>query len=219
MYTTGSVPVHVASLKWQDYRGLGTGTVVYYNSDSVSELPIREIPEEIPSDIVAEPNYETGSYGVYGCTQTKMRNAFAKKKQGYLFFMTRYSGTNPEFLDDLMVTGFYHVSHIADSQKLHIRYLNEYSCISDKQCTAMRADEIHFVSVEDAYMVSPEKLEEWGASTRVTRQTKIALEEEQVQELLEYLRSKENKISEYKEITEDLMPDEDEEEDDEEDED
>jgi hypothetical protein len=50
----------VENAAWQDYRASNTGMVVFYSSDPVSEIPIREIPEDIPSDILPEPNYETG---------------------------------------------------------------------------------------------------------------------------------------------------------------
>lgn len=207
MFHTGVVPTHVGSIKWQDYRSGKSGMVVYYNTDPVAELPIREIPEEIPSAVIPEPNYETKTFGLYGCKHTKLRSAFVKKKTGYLFFMTRYSGTNLEFADDLMVTGFYHIKKSSDVQKLHIRYLNEYSCVNEEGCPALLADEVHFVSVEDAYMLTDDALEAMGNTTRITRQTKLYLEDEKVEELVSYLRSKENVVNVYSEETMRLMPD------------
>ncbi len=224
MFITGIVPTHVGSIPWQDYRGSKGGMIVYYNTDPVSELPIREIPEEIPSPVIADPNYETGTYGLYGCKHTKIRASFAKKKLSYIFFMTKYAGTKPEFMDDLMVTGFYRIRYSADAKKLHIRYLNEYSCVDENTCLAFRADEIHFVSVDDAFKITGEVLKSWDANQRVTRQTKIILEEDTAEELVEYLRSKENIYDLYKEETERLEPEisdyeaDDEEEDEEEDE-
>ena len=74
------------SVSWQDYRASQTAMVVYYGSDPVSEVPIREIPEETDSPVIPEPNYENQVYGFYGCIRPKIRNAFFKAKIRYLFF-------------------------------------------------------------------------------------------------------------------------------------
>ncbi len=209
----GTVPKHPASIPWQDYRGAETGMAVFYASDPVSELPIREVPEETPSEVLAEPNYETGTYGLYGCSRAKIRSSFVKSKLRYLFFMTKYAGTNAEHMDSLVVTGFYHIAQTANVQKLHIRYLSDYSCLTDDTCYALRADETHFLSIENAFVLTPEILKSWGYSSRVTKQTRIVLDEEKTAELLEYIRSKPNAVDEYIEETKRLSPDSDYEED------
>lgn len=206
MFLLGVIPTHVGSLRWQGYRNSDTGMIVYYNTESVTDIPIREIPEELPSDIIPEPNYETATFGLYGCKYTKIRATFTKKKIGYLFFMTRYLGTQAEFADELMITGFYRIKQFVDVQKLHIRYLNEYSCINEDSCIALRADINHFVSVEDAFRVTPEVLNSWGCKSRVTRQSKILLDEAQSLEVKDYLLSKENQVENYISETERLQP-------------
>lgn len=217
MYMKGIIPTAIESIKWQDYRGSNSGMIVYYNTDPISEIPIREVPEEFPTEILPEPNYETKTFGLYGCKHAKMRSSFAKKKIRYLFFMTRYAGTNIDRIDELMVTGFYHIKQIADVQKLHIRYLQEYVCLNEDSCIAFLADKVHFVSVEDAFMITPEVLETWGCSSRITRQSKIALDEEKTAELAAYLESKKNVVDDYSEETERLQPAYEEEEEEEED--
>ncbi|MGD9200774.1 MAG: hypothetical protein PVI26_04350 [Chitinispirillia bacterium] len=206
MFLLGIVPTHIDSVRWQDYRNSNSGMVVYYNTDPVSEIPIREIPEEIPSDIAPEPNYETSSYGFYGCKHTKIRSSFLKTKLGYLFFMTRYAGTNTEFSDELMITGYYRIKKFIDVQKLHIRYLNEYSCINEDTCTALRADEVHFVSVEDGFKLSPEILSSWGCKSRITRQSKLILDDKETLDLVNYFKSKDNALELYIKETERLQP-------------
>ncbi|MBD3317704.1 MAG: hypothetical protein GF344_18105 [Chitinivibrionales bacterium] len=206
MNIPGTVPKHVESIPWQDYRASETGLIAYYNSDPVSELAIREIPEQYPSEVAPDPNYETGTYGLYGCGRNKVRNTLVKAKSRYLFFMTRYEGTIGENYDRVLVTGYYRVAAVADVQKLHIRYLEEYSCIGSEKCMALRADEAAFVSVEDAYEVSSDVLKSWGAATRVTKQTRIALDEEQTKQVLEHLKSKPNRIDDYIEQTKQLSP-------------
>ncbi len=218
MFSKGVIPNHIESIKWQDYRGIRTGVIVYYNTDPISEIPIREVPEELPTELLPEPNYESGSYGLYGCKHNKMRSSFVKKKIQYLFFMTRYEGTNIELTDELMVTGYYRIKQVADVQKLHIRYLNEYSCLNEETCMAFRADKIHFVSVQDAFLITSEVLKVWESTSRITRQTKIVLDEEKTAELIAYLESKKNVVEAYIEETERLQPayDDDEEEEDDE---
>lgn len=206
MFLLGIISKQVDSIRWQDYRGQNTGMVVYYNTEPVSKLPIREVAEELPSDVIPEPNYETATFGFYGCKHSKIRSSFTKKKIRFLFFMTRYSGMKAEYAEDLMVTGFYKIKQIADVQKLHIRYLNEYSCINEDTCSALRADMVHFVSVEDAFKITPEALESWACKSRVTRQTKIILDEEKTDELIKYLKAKKNIVDVYSEETERLQP-------------
>jgi hypothetical protein len=206
MFFSGTIQKHVDSIPWQDYRGSDSGMVVPYSSDPVSELPIREVPEEWPSDVIADPNYETGTFGLYGCGKANVRNAFFKAKMRYLFFMAKYEGANAEYLDRFLITGFYRINWTADVQKLHIRYLNEYSCIGTSACMALRADESHFVSLDDAYEVTAEQAEAWGSSSRITRQSRFSLDEEQTSALLEHLRSKENIVEEYIQETKRLQP-------------
>jgi hypothetical protein len=64
-------------------------------------------------------------------------------------------------------------------------------------------------------MLTPEVLEEWEYSSRVTRQTRISLEEETALKLVEYLKSKPDCTEEYVKETKRLSPDADTEEDEE----
>jgi hypothetical protein len=216
MHIPGTVPKQVASIDWQGYRGSETGMIVYYNTDPVSEIPIREVPEDYPTEIVAEPNYESATYGLYGCSRPKIRASFFKSKLRYLFFMTRYAGTNVEYMDQLMVTGYYHICQTANVQKLHIRYLSEYGCLNEETCYALRADEVRFAALQDAFAITNEVLQEWGVSSRITRQSRIVLNAEATAALIDYFKSKEDKTSEYIAETKRLSPDTGEEDEDEE---
>jgi|GEM_PF-255951 len=206
MAIPGSVQKQVESIAWQDYRSSEKGMIVYYNSDPVSEIPIREVPEEYPSAIEPEPNYETGTYGLYGCPKPKIRNAFFKSKLRYLFFMTKYQGTNVDMLDQVIVTGYYRVKRTADIKRLHVRYLAEYGCMNEDICIALRADEVRFVGVKDAFVLTPEVLQQWGVHSRITRQTRILLDEQKAARLLEFLRSKDDRTGEYISETKRLSP-------------
>jgi hypothetical protein len=196
----------VETAVWQDYRASNTGMVVFYSSDPVSEIPIREIPEEYPSAILPEPNYETGTYGFYGCSKSKVRNAFTKGKFRYLLFLTRYEGTRAEFKGKIFITGYYRINKFADVKKMHIRYLADYSCLDESNCNALRAEENHFVAIDDAFQVTDAVLKAWDVKSKVTRQTRVLLTEEQTKKVVDYLQSKPDSTSAYVEETKRLQP-------------
>ena len=196
----------IENTAWQDYRASNTGMIVYYGGDPISELPIREVPERYPSEIQPEPNYETGTFGFLGCARTKIRSTFVKSKIKYLLFVTKYVGTNEAFKEKYMVTGYYRINKIADVKRRHIRYCAEYSCLEEKVCYALRADEVRLVSAEDAYLVSPQQFKDWGFSGRLTRQSRILLNEEQTATLLKFLQGKPDITSKYIEETARLQP-------------
>ena len=198
--------VSVESASWQDYRASNTAMIVFYASDPVSELPIREIPEELPTELLPEPNYETGTYGFFGCGKGKIRAAFVKSKIRNLLFVTKYAGTRAEYKDRFFITGCYRIFKTADVKKLHIRYTSEYSCLDDDACIALRADTVHFVSIEDAFEVTPEVLATWNYNARLTKQTRIVLDEEQTEMVLEQLQSKPDITEEYIAETKRLWP-------------
>lgn len=194
------------SIQWQDYRAANTGMVVFYSSDPVSEIPVREIPDDVESPVLPDPNYETGTYGFYGCSRTKIRGAFAKSKLRYLFFLTKYAGTKEGSKDKMLVTGYFRIAKTADVQKLHRRYLDEYSCLDSDTCVALRADEVHFVSLGDAFEVSADQLKAWGFNAKVSKQLRIILNAESTAQLLALLKSKPNQRDIYIAETKRLSP-------------
>ncbi len=196
----------VENAAWQDYRASNTGMVVFYSSDPVSEIPIREIPEDVPSDIIPEPNYETGTYGFFGCNKSKVRNFFVKSKIRYLLFMTKYEGTNPDFKGKFYLTGYYRITRTADLKKQHIRYLSDYSCLDEDVCSALRAEEVRFVRIEDAFELTDKVVKNWGGKGKITRQTRFLLNEEQTGEVIEFLQSKDDATAEYNAETLRLQP-------------
>ena len=196
----------IEAAPWQDYRASNTGMIVFYAGDPISELPIREVPEEYPSDIQPEPNYETATFGFFGCARTKIRATFVKSKIRYLFFVTKYAGADADFKDQYLITGFYRVTKIADVKKLHIRYCSDYSCLDEKECFALRAEESRFVALQDAMRVTPQLLKEWDFKGRITRQSRIILSEEQASAIAEYLSSKPDIKDQYIEETARLQP-------------
>jgi hypothetical protein len=192
--------------QWQDYRSSMSAMVVFYGSDPISELPIREVPEELPSVVVQDPHYETGTYGLYACSRSQIRNAFVKSKIRYLVFLTKYAGTKVDYHDKYFITGYYLIVKTADVKKLHIRYGTDYSCIDEQSCLALRASERRFVAVEDAFAVTDDVMKSWNFKGRVTRQTRIALDEQKTLDVIEYLKSKPDCTAQYSAETVGLQP-------------
>jgi len=205
--TQGIVPKTPDSILWQDCRTSNIGMIVFYASDPVSEIPIRETPDELPSPVSPEPNYETGTYGFYGCDKTKIRVAFTKGKVRYLFFLTKYAGSNEEFKDKVVMTGYYRISKTADVQKIHLRHLDDSSCIDATSCPALRADEVHFVGLTDAYIVTEAQLKAWGYNAKVSKQLRLILSEEDTVLVLAKLKDKPNQLDAYIAETKRLSPD------------
>jgi hypothetical protein len=194
------------SAAWQDYRSSNTGMVVFYASDPISELPIREVPEELPSEIPPDPHYETGTYGFYGCGKSKIRAAFVKSKVRYLLFVTKYAGTDADYKDKLAITGFYKIAKTAEVKKIHIRYGTDYSCLNEQNCTALRADEVRFVAMKDGFVVTDEVLKSWDYKARMTKQTRVMLDEQHTVEIVDFLKSKPDITPEYVAETKRLQP-------------
>lgn len=185
-----AINMSVESAAWQDYRASNTAMIVFYATDPVSELPIREIPEELPTSIIPDPNYETATFGFWGCTKSKVRAAFVKSKIRNLLFITKYAGTNAEYKDKFFITGFYRINKTAEVKRLHVRNLADYSCLDEGACYALKAEKLYFVAIEDAFEVTPEVLKEWGCTSRLTRQSRIVLNEEQTARIIEHITSK-----------------------------
>ena len=203
----GKVTVKSSSIRWQGYRSGKEGYVVYYESDTESELPIRRITGTKKSDHNQEdPNYETKTYGLYDCINSNLRNAFERKKYGYIFFITKYQGKLEEYDGKYLLTGYYKINATADVQKLHLRELENTTCINSRQCQALKADEAVFLRTEDAPKVTKATLKSLGYEKKITRMTKIELSDEQVQKLLKKFAGKENAIEEYIEQHNELKP-------------
>jgi hypothetical protein len=199
-------PFAVADVKWQDYRAAQTGMVVYYTSDPVSEIPIREVPEDLDSLVPPEPHYETGTYGLYACARPKVRTAFVKNKVRYLFFVTKYEGTNADYRGKYLITGMYHICRTADARRFHIRYCREYECLEVGTCVALRADTVHFVGLTDAFEVTADVLKGWNYNAKLNRQTRIILDAVHTKTLLEYLQAKPEALKAYLDETVRLQP-------------
>jgi hypothetical protein len=202
---TGYLDKLVGSVRWQDYRAKNTGVIVYYESDKDSDLPIRKVSVSRLSEADFDPNYETKTYGFYGCENTNLRNNFIKKRRKYVFFMTRYRGTIQKYANKLMITGYYRVAKNYDVQNLHLRSLEKYTCFNAKQCQAFLADEAAFFAPEDAYHLTAASLKSFGYEKKVTRMTKIEVDEDNTKKILKKFKGKDDIRAEYAETTQELL--------------
>ena len=103
---------------------------------------------------------------------------------------------------------FYKIGSIADVQKLHLRYLDDNTCFSEKFCYALKAssdeNDVMFFSDEDAYVLNAAALKSLSIDKKVTKATKIELDEEHTKKLLIKFYEKENKKADYIKQTQDL---------------
>jgi hypothetical protein len=187
------------NILWQGYRHKETGVIVYYDSSETALLPIRTNIGKKGKNADADPNYESATYGLYSCTASRHRTNFVKNKFGYVFFMTKYQGANEKLKDKIMISGYYKIASIAEVQKLHLRYfgLDDSSCFAEKLCYALKANDAVFLSEEDCYVFTAASLKSLGIDKKITKATKIELDEEKTKKLLKKFEGKENKIADY----------------------
>ena len=120
--------------------------------------------------------------------------------------MTKYEGTSADFKGKYFLTGYYRIAKTADLKRQHIRYLSDYSCLDEDVCQALRAEEVRFVRIEDAFEITEKVVKQWGGKGKITRQTRFLLNEEQTTEVLEFLQSKNDATQEYIAETVRLQP-------------
>jgi hypothetical protein len=65
---------------------------------------------------------------------------------------------------------------------------------------------LHFVAIEDAFEVTPDILKSWNYKARLTKQTRIILDEEQTAVVIDHLKSKPDITAELITETERLWP-------------
>jgi hypothetical protein len=64
------------------------GSVVFYHSDALAAVPVRAITK--PGDNKADPNVETGTYGLFTTCGKDYRSGVVQIRRPYLFFVTRW---------------------------------------------------------------------------------------------------------------------------------
>jgi len=184
-------------VKWQDYRGSKESVVVNFECAQSSILPIRDVLGEADRGAKREPNIETHTYGFSQCVDARTRNSFVKNRKGYMFFLTNYQGQSKKHKGRDFIVGYYHILQTADVRKSHMRNMEEEMCPDLDFCHALRSLESKFVPIEEAFELSSDKLKEWGYKGKLSRQLKLAFNEEKTNEVLDFFSSKQDASALY----------------------
>lgn len=184
---------------WQDYRGAPKGAIIYIETSQHSLFPVRDQLDENGNGACLDPNYETGTVGLFSYANTKDINKAIKSKARYLFFGTRYSGSNLDYKNKYLITGYQRIDKVKDVRSLHLQqHLNDTNptFLSLDICMATWG-EMCFVSFEDAFILTDEILHEWGYSGRAARPLRTIFKEEHAKIIIDHFDSKTNQIDEY----------------------
>jgi hypothetical protein len=182
---------------WQDYRGKHSAGIIYVETSKESLIPVRDQLNEQGKGNLFEPNYETRTYGFISSAHAKQLNNIVKARHKYVLFATRYEGMEKDFKHQFLIHGYMRIDKTIDSRARHMRkYLMadegtpEPSCINETKAESFYSEDMNFYSPEDSIILTNEKLEEWDAGTRVSRQMKFLAKDEALDSILEHFASK-----------------------------
>ncbi len=184
---------------WQDYRGKPGGAIIYTETSHNSIVPVRDQLNENGNGVFLDPNYETGTVGLFAYTNTKDINKAIRSKVRYLFFGTRYEGSNLNYKNKYLIIGYQRIDKIKDVRGLHLQqHLNDLNptFLTLDICMATWGL-MRFVSFEDSYVLTDETLHEWGYSGRAARPLRTVFKEEHAKILVEHFDSKTDQTDEY----------------------
>ena len=167
--------------RWQTYHpSMIAGRLCYYLCTPQSDLPVRDVEYGC-----TEPNYETETYNLFcSCNQ---QNVHSDVQCGvsHILFLTRYHGRNESYKNRFFIVGYY---EIGGSQRIHER-------------TAIRAKNLHFVSVEHAYEITDKRWERIKppSARKLTsmRQATQRITDNLLDEILQHLSDKQNCVEDY----------------------
>jgi len=150
------------------------GYATYYYSDDLSRLPVRAVTK--PGDNKADPNLETGTYGLFSTCAHGMRASVVNRRYEYLFFLTRRNSQR-------VLTGFYRLGWFAPG--ISNRTPPDY---------VLAATEVHFVYPGiPADELPPEIAHVVARPFRIYKRVDVAT----TAALLEVLRAKPDRSAEY----------------------
>jgi hypothetical protein len=195
---------------WQDFRGANSGALIFVESSHQTQLPVRDQLNENGKGHFFEPNYETSTWGLASCSNSKGINAVVKAKNRYLVFGTRYEGhNNPSFRNKFVIMGYQQIEKVKDLRSRHVQHYmsmgnaEEADCINLDKAMATWGP-MRFVSLEDSFVLTDEQIKAWGLKGRATRQLKLVLEGEALKTVLSHLDSKPDRTEDYITTVEEL---------------
>ena len=126
----------------KEYRPLKKiGKLCYHYCSKQSHLPIRDILNDHKQGFKLEPNYETSTYNwCKSCNQSSV-HAAVQDGLSHILFVTRYTGNKSDYVGHYFIVGYYEIGW---TTKLEGR-------------TAIRAKQMCFVPIEDAYEITDER--------------------------------------------------------------
>lgn len=118
-------------------------TLSFYHSDALSPLPVRDVTRV--GDNKADPNLETGTYGLFSTCQARLRSLIVREQRSKIFFVTNRRGVR-------VLTGYYHLGWYAPLKGAGGEI-------------ALAASEVHFVetpvSLSDAKRITGADVDSW----------------------------------------------------------
>jgi hypothetical protein len=164
------------------------GKLCYFLCGKSSPLPVRDILNEQKKGNKLEPNYETQTYNLGAESNQRHVRAAVKAGCRFIFFVTRYKGKLMGYREHYMVVGYYE--------------LDGWAPIDDRW--AVRASRVKFVTAEDAFLVTSQICLEWGTTYGSLRYLMQRFEGQQLERLLDHLKTKSDVTLNYVRETERL---------------
>ena len=165
------------------------GRLCYYLCTPQSDLPVRDVKYKC-HDVeheCTEPNYETATYNLFcSCNQQNVHSDVQKNHLSHILFHTRYHGTNESYKNHIFIVGYYEIGW------------SQWMC---NKRTAIRAKNLHFVSVEHAYKITDKRWKRIKppSAKKLTslRQLTQRITGNVLDEILQHLSDKPNRVDDY----------------------
>lgn len=197
---------------WQDFRGDHAGVLMYVETSKQSVLPVRDQLNEQGKGNLFEPNYETRTYGFISSKNARAVNSIIKNKHRYVLFGTRYDGVEDEYKGKFLIIGYMRIDKIKDAKSRHVHsYMrnldsqDEPECLNLDHAYALYSEDMKFFSHEDCFELSQDVMKGWGYKGRVTKQMKLLLEDEKLDDVLNHFESKKDLSDEYIETVKEFI--------------
>lgn len=188
---------------WQGFRGKNTGSLLYVETSRLSVVPVRDQLNENERGSFSEPNYETSTYGFITCCNVKLINKIVQtNKSRYILFGTRYEGGDADYKDKYLIMGYMKIMNTKDVRSRHIQNYMATPGAEEPECMTLEKNiavqgPMHFVALQDCFVLTDERLKEWGYKGHANRQLKTVFNEEHTKIILDHLDSRDDKIDEY----------------------
>ena len=187
-FPKSKLPIINTKTSWENYSGEeGTGFLdVYYCDPRSKNYPVRDV-RDVKGRNKLEPHYENKTFNCFAsCNQPLLRGSI-KRKTGYVFFFTKYTGLIKNYKNQYFVTGFYKLGKTG--------WIND-----EKPRYAVKASKGKFVAIGEAFpydkLVNKKILN--------PRWEKKILSKEQVETLLCYFEKTRDVSKEYSSETREL---------------